>query len=570
MKKSHVFLGTTLVAIIALFLFSCKAPQEFMDTVTVTPNPLELHAGKVAFQIEGTFPEKYFDKELVLKVTPVLVSNTTGKRYEGPTKIYQGQKIEGNGIVVDYKKGGRYNQTVEFVYQPDMESSVLFLEAIAIYKGEEYVVEAEKVAEGVVTTPLFVTYAPGELCAQIMPDKFQRIIEERQEAEIKYLINQSNVRSSETKTQAMVELTKAIKSVKDDAAKQVKSIEISSYASPDGAEDINENLAKNRDKASQQYIKGEMKKLKSDVTINSEFTAEDWNGFKTLMENSSIQDKDVILSVLSRYTDPEEREAQIKMLSSAYKEIATEILPQLRRSRITLVTEIVGKSDDEIKAIYKKDPSKLTVDELLYAATLTDVAAEKKAIYEAVIANYPNDPRGYNNLGVIYFSEGNFTEADRYIKKAYTLNPQDGYANYNQAVMALYHNDVDAAEQYLGKANGVGENIYLASGVVNIMKGRYNAAVSSFGKTVSNNAALACIMNKDYMTAREILYNMKNPTAETCYLRAIVGARTDDHVLCFENLKCAINMNKNYAMKAAKDQEFREYFNNKEFQELLK
>ncbi|MCQ2349000.1 MAG: tetratricopeptide repeat protein [Paludibacteraceae bacterium] len=569
MKKTGLFIGTTLVAIVALLL-SCKAPQEFMDTVTVAPNPLELHAGKVSFQIEGTFPEKYFDKELVLKVTPVLVSNTTGKRYEGAQKIFQGEKIEGNGTVVSYKKGGRYSQNAEFVYQPDMESCVLFLEAIAIYKGEEYVVEAEKIADGVVITPLLVTFAPGELCAQIMPDKFQRLIEERQEAEIKYLINQSNIRTSETKSAAMVELTKAIKSAKDDNAKQVKSIEISSYASPDGAEDINENLAKNRDKASQQYVKNEMKKLKSDVTINSEFTAEDWNGFKTLMENSSIQDKDVILSVLSRYTDPEEREAQIKMLSGAYKEIATEILPQLRRSRITLVTEIVGKSDDEIKTIYKKDPSKLSVEELLYAATLTDVNAEKEEIYNEVIKNYPNDVRGYNNLGVIYFNEGKYADADRMFKKVYTMDKQNGVANYNCAVMSVYYGDVDRAEEFLGKANGVGENIYTASGVVNIQKGRYNAAVSSFGKTVSNNAALANIMNKDYMTAREILDNVKNPTAETYYLLAIVGARTDDHVLCFDNLKKAIVINHNFANKAAKDLEFREYFTNTEFQNILK
>lgn len=581
MKKQHLFL---LVALMPFMMFSCKTPQEFMDSIKVTPNPMELHAKKVSVSIEGTFPEKYFKKKLILRVTPVLISNTTGTRYEGTPKIFQGEKVDGNGAIVNYKAGGKIGMDVEFDYHPDMQSSSLYLEAEATLGKKQFVVEATKVADGIIITPLMVSCAQGELNTQINPDKFQRVIEQKQEAEIKFLISQSNIRSSETKSEAMVALTKVIRDAQvkqtdkkgnlanDSSVSQqieLKGLEISSYASPDGKEEMNEKLAKNRKQASEQYLKGQMKKIKSNIEISSNFTAEDWDGFKTLMEQSNIQDKEVILSVLSRYTDPEEREAQIKMLSSAYKEIAETVLPELRRSKMTLTSQIIGKSDSLINALRQNNPEALTLEELLYSATLTNLTDEQKAIYNKAMQLYPEDTRAYNNMGVVYYTEGNYEEAGRMFQKVLSMDDKNPVYNYNNGVMALYNDDTEKAEMYLGNSGGVGANLNIANGVLHIKKASYNDAVSDFGNTKSNNAALARILNKDYSGARSILENIEKPNGDTYYLMAIVGARTNNSDMVMEYMAKAIQENNSYMMMAAKDQEFAAFAENAAFKALL-
>ncbi|MDR1592057.1 MAG: hypothetical protein LBS16_04140 [Prevotellaceae bacterium] len=567
MKKQNVFL--TLV-IIALTLGACKVPKEFLKDLKVIPSTLEMHGGNVKVTVEGDFPAKYFNKNMTLTVTPILRSKTTGKELRGTPKVYQGEKVKGNHPTIAYKTGGKYTQSAEFVYSDDFEVSELWFEAHAAVKKKEYTFEPVKAADGIIITPLLVSYEHGEVGTQLLPDKFQRVIEERQEAEIKFLIQQSIIRSSELKTQSVIDLTKRINDAQTTERLNIKGLEISSYASPDGGVELNEKLAAGREKETNKYINNELKKIKASVKIDGKFTAQDWEGFKALMEESDIQDKAVILRVLSMYEDPEKREAEIKNLSTAYKEIAETILPQLRRSKLLLAVEVIGKSDEEIAQLAADAPEDLTVEELLYAATLSEDWAYREDIYKKVTTSYPNDIRGFNNLGVAYFSQGNFVDADRQFTKALNINDKEVAANFNKAVIALYNGDLENAEIYLGNAGGIGDKLNFANGVLSIIKGDYAKAVQDFGTAKSNNAALAKILNKDYSGARKVLEGIEIPNGKTAYLLAITGARTNDVTLLTDNLSKAIKLDAAYKIKASKDAEFLGYAQDATFQNILK
>jgi len=306
------------------------------------------------------------------------------------------------------------------------------------------------------------------------------------------------------------------------------------------------------------------------VKIDSKFTPEDWAGFQALMEKSNIQDKEVILRVLTMYTDPEERNRQIKNLSVAFKQIAEEILPQLRRSKLKLTVDVTGKADSVISKIAKEDASKLTVEELLYAATLTTDLGEKAAIYQKVTELYPTDVRGFNNLGAVKFQQGNVDDASRYFAKALEIEPANADVNFNAGLTSLSKGDLTKSEEYFGKAAGTTGNVGQGLGTIYIIKGDYSKAKTYFGSTASNNAAILQILNADYSGARTTLSAVAHPNALTAYLGAVIGARTNDRDAVFNNLKVAVKLDGSYAQKAVKDIEFSKFATDETFLSIVK
>lgn len=567
MKKQNLILTLVLAVLV---LFACKPPKEFLDNLKVSVNPLESHAGKVEVTIDGTFPVKYFTKNMILTVTPVLKSKTSDATFVGEPVSYQGEKIKGNDDAISYKMGGKYSQKVVFTYVPEMESSELWLEVEAKIKDKVYTIPAVKVADGVNITPLLVALQPGEVAAKIEKDEFQRVIEERQEAEIKFLIQQSEIRKSEVKSETVVSLTKRIDEANKAANLEMKGLEVASYASPDGGIELNEKLANKRDKESVKFIDKELKKLKATVTIDSKFTAQDWDGFQKLMEGSNIQDKEVILRVLSMYSDSEQRETEIKNLSAAYKSIADDILPQLRRSKMTLLIDVIGRSDAEIDSLAKINAEVLSVEELLYAGTLVTDLASKEAVYTKVTEVYPSEYRGFNNLGVVKYEQGDVAAAGRCFAKALELAPKNAPVNFNSGLVALANGDDATAEEFFGNAGGVGDALNYVNGAIAIKKADYKKAVTLFGNAKMNNAALAKIMTKDYAGARSILDGVEKPTATTNYLLAIVGARTNDRELAKVNLEKAVAADAKLKEKAVKDVEFMEFMKDEAFAAIVK
>ena len=561
MKKFLFFISALAV------LTSCGTAVQ-PESVTVNPSPLTVVGDQVEAEIAGTFPVKKFAKNAVLTVTPVL--KYEGGEAVGKSVVYVGEKVKENGQVVSYKEGGKYAQTATFDYVPAMAKSELYLRFTAKKGNKTVELPDVKIADGVISTAKLVVATAEEVKPQITADKFQRIIQEMQEADIHFLIQQSTLRNSELKSQEMQDLYAAIKDADTAENKAINKLEVAGYASPDGDVELNTNLADARQEKSQKYLQKQLKKAKVDATIESNITAEDWAGFQKAMEASNIQDKELVLRVLSMYTDPEERETQIKNLSAVYKTIAEEILPALRRSRLILTTDLIGKSDDEIAALAQNNPSALTVEELLYAATLTANANEKMDLYKKVVELFPNEYRGYNNVGMLYFKQGNVAEARRSFAKALTIAPNNADVNYNAGVAALAENDIKMAEQYLGKAAGTEGDLKAAMGTLYTMKGDYAAAKNAYGNKVSNNAAVQQILDEDYAAARQTLANVENPNATTAYLAAIVGARTNDRDAVYSNLAVAIQRDANMKAKAQKDIEFAKYQADEKFQAIVK
>jgi tetratricopeptide (TPR) repeat protein len=567
MRKQLIFA----VSLVFAFAFSsCTKNMTALDPslFKCNPNPLEVKGGKVDATVTGTFPVKYFNKKAVVAVTPVL--KFEGKEVKGTPVEFQGEKVKGNDQVISYKAGGTYTMNVSFNYEPKMAKSELYLEFSVQVNKKTYQIPSVKVADGVIATSQLVSVSNSELTPVIINDKFQRVIQEKQDANIMFLIQQSKLRKSETNSAEVVALTKKIKTASETPNQEIANFEVLAYASPDGGMKLNTNLAEKRQEVTVDYLNKQLKKLKTSVKIDSKFTPEDWEGFQKLMENSNIQDKDVILRVLTMYTDPEQREREIKNISVAFKEIAEEILPKLRRSRLDLTVNVTGKSDEQLASLANDDPSKLSAEELLYAATLTNDWSKKGDIYQKVTELYPSDVRGFNNLGVVKFQQGNVDGASQNIDKALEINSQSADVNYNAGIVSLAKGNVGKAEEYFGKAAGTNANLGEGLGTVYAIKGDYSKAKTYFGSTASNNAAVAKILKADYSGARNTLSEVQHPNAITSYLGAIIGARTNDRDAVYSNLKNAIKQDHSLAAKATKDIEFSKYATDTQFLSIVK
>ena len=547
-----------LVALLVLALSSCgKMGELSSDYFTTNPEVLEAIGGKVPVTINGKFPEKYFKKNATVEVTPVL--RWKGGEAKGQPAVFQGEKVEGNNQTIAYKAGGSYTMKASFDYVPEMANSELYLD-FKITKGKKsYTIPSVKIADGVIATSELPTAASSN--ASYANDAFQRIIKDAQTANIMFLIQQANLRNSELNSDDIKEFHKKVAEVNADTKNyKLNNIEISAYASPDGGVKLNTGLAESREANTEKYMERQLKKGKIDTNLDAKYTAQDWEGFQELVSKSNLQDKDLILRVLSMYNDPEQREAEIKNISSVYKTLADEILPQLRRARLTANYDVIGRSDEEINAAFDTDAKVLSNDELLYAATLTNDNARKEAIYKKTVELYPNDFRAYNNLGMMAYANGDLATAENYFKQAASKNANAAEVNTNLGLIELTKGNVANAETYLSKSTGA-NTANEALGNLYIKQGQYDRAVQAFGDTKTNSAALAQILAKDYNKAKSTLSAVKNPDAYTNYLMAVVGARTNNADLVKSSMDKVKQQDAALAAKAQNDREFAKYAN---------
>lgn len=534
-----------------LFLSSCsKLGALSSNNFTVVPNPLETQAGKVDATITAVFPEKYMKRKAVVTVVPELRYGK-GLVSTGVKNTFQGEKVKGNHQQVSYRLGGRYTLKTSFNYVPEMQQSDLYL-AFEARKGKKVVkIPAVKVANGIIaTSELYkqVIFVDGGCLA---PDSFQRVREEKQEAGIKFLVNQANLRKSELQNNSIQEFVRMLKRINQDRERlNLRNVEVKAYASPEGGFAFNDKLANKRQATGETYVKGQLKANKISTGIDAGYTAQDWDGFQRLVQASNIQDKDVILRVLSMYKDPQERETQIRNMSEGFRELAFAILPELRRARLIINYETIGRSDDEITAQYKQDASKLTADELLYLATLVDENEQAK-VYETTAKLYDKDYRAYNNLATLAIKKGDKETALRYLEQALRIDSNASEALANMGLLYLSEGNIEEAERNIARSANANTTQY-AVGALALAKGNYADAEKILTEKESNLAALAQILNKNYAEAGKTLDAISSPSALTLYLHAISSARRGNKFAASSFLQDALSKDpslKNYADK---------------------
>lgn len=559
-----------LILAAVLFLGSCSSKMGEMkqEFFTVTPSILEVAGSEVPVTIDGKFPAKVFNKKSVLTITPVL-------KYEGGEAIaepatFQGVDVRGNDRVISYDNGGSFKMKMTFDYVPEMEKSELYLRFVVNKGNKSYTLPEVKVADGCIATSQMYRQTAATANIALGEDAFQRVIKQAKEANIMFLIQQTNLRASELKSDNINELKASIADVaKDFENKVLEDIQISAYASPDGGYSLNDEIATRRGDNASSFIKDELKKVSLDGYVDREYTAEDWEGFQKLVAASNLPDKDLILRVLSMYSDPEEREMQIKNISSIYSELADEVLPKLRRARITMNYQLIGRSDTQIKEQFEKEPRELSLEEILYSAILYDDMDKKKEIYNTAVKLYPGDYRAYNNLGVIAYNNGDYATAAAQFAKAANADSSAPEVKVNLGYMQLLEGNVHDAESYItmGTDAKAGDE---ALGNLYIAQGEYGRAASFLQDTKSNSAALAQLLNKDYSTARATLEAIENPDATTHYIKAVLGARTSNISFVYDGLKNAIKLDPAMARKAAGDLEFIKYAQDATFMNIIK
>lgn len=548
-----------LVAGGAMVLTGCsKLGPLSPDYFSVNPTPLEAVGGQVPATIFGNFPAKYMKKKAVVTVIPVL--KYEGSEAQGQSATFQGEKVQDNNTTIKYKVGGNYSMKSNWAYTDEMLQSDLYLQFDAKLGKKKVSLPEVKVGYGILATSNLLGRALTSANASLAPDAFQRVIAQKQEANIKFLIAQANLRTSELESVNIKDLVKVLREINDnEETRALSSIEVSAYASPDGRYDYNERLAEKRQDVSADYLQKELKKIKMDADINTKFTAEDWEGFQQLISASNLQDKQVILRVLSLYEDPEQREQQIKNMSEIYTDIKEGIMPELRRARLIVNYDVIGRSDEQIIDQFKQDAGKLSVEELLYGGgMLMTSPADREAWYSKTTQVYPSDYRAFNNLAKLAYEKGDIAKAKQYLQQALSINNNAPEANTNMALIALTENRVQDAEMALAK--GSGSDIFNSMmGALNVAKGNYVQAASNLHDTKSNVAALAQILNKDYVSARNTLDGVEKADATTSYLKAIVGARIGDATLLSSSLRDAITKDPTLAKRALKDYEFDKY-----------
>ena len=557
--KTKNILMLSAVAVAMLTSCSGKLGQLTGDYFKVNPNPLVADGGQVDATINGVFPEKYMNKKAVVTVTPELryTKNGAQETLKGRPATFQGEKVLGNDQTISYQLGGHYTMKTSFPYEAAMQKSELFLTFDAKLGKKQVEVPAIKVADGVIATSELYHRTLTSAQPSVAPDAFQRVVEQKQEANIKFLIQQAELRKSELQNNSVQEFVNLLKRISGDRENMMLgTIEVSAYASPDGGFALNEKLANKRQENTEGFVKQQMKKTNVDADVEANYTAQDWEGFQQLVQASDIQDKDVILRVLSMYKDPQEREQQIKNMSHGFQELADGILPELRRARLTINYETLGRDDETIFNEYKSNPSKLSVEELIYAASIAETPAEQEDILKTTTRLYPKDARAYNNLAAVAYSKGNYDEAQRYLTQAAATGAACAETKANLGLLALQRGDVKAAENYIGQAGnaaGLAETL----GNLHLAQGNYALAEQDFNGVNSNSAALAHILNKNYAKAAQTLKNVEKADGMTDYLQAIVNARQGNDDAAQSFLRSAIQKDPSLKDYAASDLEFK-------------
>ncbi len=534
----------------------------------VNPKVLVEYANMVDVKIQVTIPPKYFAKKVVVEATPVLKFKGGEQAFD--TKILQGEKVKGNNMVVPFNTGKTIHYVSKMPYKNAMRISGLYVR-LKGKKGKKSVdFESDKLADGILATATLVINNPQTILAK---DAFQKVISDRKEADLFYLINSAKVRSEEGKKEDIQALKDYVEGIRVSENKEYKGLEISAYASPDGKEEFNARLAANREKTSTKFLKKEMKRaglenFTAKSLMKSRVTPEDWEGFQKLMKNSDIRDKDLILRVLAMYTDPEVREKEMRNIASVFDEIKDVILPKLRKAKFIVNVDIIGKSDEDLIDLALHTPVKLNIEELLYTATICRSNKNKLDIYESVKKQFPNDWRGFNNAGVILFAQDNLEQAKTNFEQADQLDPNNGIVKNNLGAIALKNSKIEEAEILLGAATGAGQEVDYNKGIIAIKKGDYNGAVQNFEKSNSVNGALADILTENYNGALAKLDNGGNQSAIAFYLRAVAAARTDNKELVYSNLMTAVSKSSTMKYLAETDLNFAKYFEDKQFKAI--
>jgi Tfp pilus assembly protein PilF len=557
--KTKNILVVSLMAVAVLTSCSGKLGQLSSDYFKVNPNPLVADGGQVDATINGVFPEKYMNKKAVITVTPELRFEKNGvqQAVKGRPATFQGEKVLGNDQTISYQLGGHYTMKTSYEYEPAMQKSELYLTFDAKLGKKQVNVPAIKVADGVIATSELYHRTLTSAQPSVAPDAFQRVVEQKQEANIKFLIQQAELRKSELQNNSVQEFVNLLKRISGDRENMMLSnVEVSAYASPDGGFALNEKLANKRQTNTEDYVKKQMKQANMDADVEANYTAQDWEGFQKLVQASDIQDKDVILRVLSMYKDPQEREQQIKNMSHGFQELADGILPELRRARLTINYETLGRDDETIFNQIKSDPSKLSVEELIYAASIAETPAEQESILKTTTRLYPKDARAYNNLAALAYSKGNYDEAQRYLTQAAATGAACAETKANQGLLALQRGDIKEAENYLGQA-GNAQGLAETLGNLHLAQGNYALAEQDFNGVNSNSAALAQILNKNYAKAAQTLKNVQKADGMTDYLQAIVNARQGNNDAAQSFLRSAIQKDPSLKAYADNDLEFK-------------
>jgi len=573
MKRTKIKLFAYLA--LATVVSSCASLEKMKKEsgeigYSVEPTVLEAHGGKVDVAINVNIPAGYFDSKATLEATPVLV-------YEGgetafPSYTVQGEKAEGNAQVITKDEGGKIPYSGSVDYNENMRVSDLVVRIRATKGDNSLDFEPVKIAEGVVSTSAMV--AAKGIQGTVGSDQFERIIPISKTAEILYIIQQANIRNTELTKEEVKALNDFIKEVKEAENKEFKGVNISAYASPDGPVDLNTRLASQRESSAKSYLNRQFSRAKVEDVKDAEFfnlknTPEDWEGFKALMQNSEIQDKELILRVLSMHTDPEVREREIKNMANTYKVIADDILPKLRRSKMSINVEEIGKSDEEISELAANNAAELTLEELLYAATLEEDVDSRLEIYKKAAVQFPDDWRTHNNVGLALYEKDDLAAAKVAFEKANSVKANQPEVMNNLGAVALREGDLAKAEEYFGAAAGAGSELDNNLGVLAIKKGMYDEAVRYFGNSVSCNAALAKILAGNYDAALSTLNANTMELGLKYYLKAVVGVRTNDTDLMFSSLRKAVELDSKYKETAASDMEFAKYFGDATFRSIV-
>lgn len=555
MKKSIL----TITVAATLLLCGCSSMGKFTaDNFTVTPTPLEYVAGEVPTTINVNLPAKFMNKKAIVTCTPV-VRWQNGEEV-GSSATFQGEKVEANHQIISYKNGGRATLRTTFPFREGMESCDLIMRFNGQKGSKALRLPDVKIGYGTICTAALVSQTCRSADAALGADQFRRVISQKQAATIKFLIAQSNLRGSELNSQNVQDFIQTLRNIKSDEESLVlNNVEVSAYASPDGSYSFNEKLAERRGQTGENYVKEQLKKNRLEGNVDTKYTAEDWEGFQELVSQSNLQDKELILRVLSMYDDPEQREREIQNIATVYSELADAVLPELRRARMTINYDVIGRSDDQILDTYKTAPSQLSVEELLYAGNLlADDYSQKMNIYTKITELYPNDYRAYNNLGVISMYLSEYDGAEALLKEALAKNASAPEPNANLGLIALQRGDVKTAELYMAKGSG-SQNIDEALGNLYIAQGKYNQAAAKLEGTATNSTILAQILAQDYASARQSLSKVASPDAMTSYLRALLGARMGDQSLIREGLTATAQADPTLAHRALGDLEFVKY-----------
>ncbi len=563
MKKKSIF--QVVMGTVVVLAFACSSPNKMLKNAAqvrynVTPDPLEMKGDSVDVSVSVVYPAKYFNKNAVMVLTPVLKSESATVAY--PEVTLQGEKVQGNGGVIS-AAGGSYTYTGKVPYQDALLKSELMIQSKVSVKSKSVNLPEVKIADGVLATASLLKNEAQPIEAM---NQFKRSEVLTSESEIVFSINNATVQSKELSKQGIKDMKTFAKNASDDSTMSLKGVSIVGYASPDGPEDGNESLAKNRQAAAEKALKSSIK-----ASFEANYTAEDWDGFRMLMESSSIQDKDAILNILSQYSDPVVRESEIKKMGTVYKEIADEILPQLRRSKIVVSAEKVGKSDTVLLAAGRgKSDVALTEDEYLFAATIAENADDAEMILKNGASSLSNSWKIVNNLGCVQMDEGKFDDAQASFARADELSDGDKAVKNNMGVLAVKQGDLAKGFEYFEIAQGAGPEVKYNMGTVKVKEGDYPTAVEMFGSNKTFNAALAKLLAGDVDGALSVANEIEEPDASVDYLKAVIGARQKNYDMIMNNLKSAIDKDAAFKDRAKKDLEFADFSDDSAFEALVK